>query len=162
MDIFIKEYLTETKLREVLHKIIKKEDWLYTDRKDGEIQIPNSRRRWDIGFTYDQQTYIVEFDGAQHYYDSLVIKSDNIKDEIAKKLNYKTIRIPYFVQLTNETFKYYFPFIKEQINIIQNYSHGFIDKKAMLPASFSKLGLSKYFKETESLPYSVLKEIRTS
>lgn len=157
ITINIEGYLTEDKLRKTLQKIIRLENWI-----GNEINVPDTRKRWDMGFNYNNNIYIVEFDGDQHFRDSLIIKSDDIKDEIAKSLNYITIRIPYFIQLTNETFKYYFNFIQKDINITQNYKHGFIDKKAKLPASFCELGKEKYNKIFESCPRNIQKEILSS
>ena len=153
-NIIIKDYLTEDKLRKTLQKIIGIENWI-----GNEIRVPGTMKRWDMGFKYNSINYIIEFDGDKHYMDSLLIKSDNIKDEIARKLKYITIRIPYFIQLTNETFRYYFPFIVNRYNIFQNYPHGFIDKKATFPASYCKLGIIKFNEQIDNLPKTVSDEI---
>lgn len=154
ITISIDGYLTEDKLRKSLQKIIGIENWI-----GNEVRVLKTLKRWDMMFKYNNQIYIVEFDGDQHFRDSLVIKSDDFKDQIAKDLNYIVIHIPYFIQLTNESFKYYFNFIKEEINIIQNYKHGFIDKKAKFPASFCELGKEKYNQIFTLCPHNIKQEI---
>jgi hypothetical protein len=44
---------------------------------------------------------IIEFDGLQHYNNIKKIIDDIEKTEYYKKLGYKVVRIPYFIQLTN-------------------------------------------------------------
>lgn len=157
MNIIIEGYLTEGKLRKALQEIIGIENWI-----GNEVKVADTRKRWDMLFKFNNKTYVVEFDGDQHFRDSLVIKSDDIKNSIAENLGYKVIHIPYFIQLTNETFKYFFKDICIPINIIQNYKHGFIDKKAKFPASFCELGKEKYNQIYESIPRNVSKEISFS
>ena len=45
---------------------------------------------------------IIEFDGLQHYNNIGKIIDDIEKTEYYKKLGYKVVRIPYFIQLTNK------------------------------------------------------------
>ena len=65
------------------------------------------------------------------------------------------------MQLNNETFKYYFKH-KPATNIIQNYPHGFIDKKALLPASFCSLGVCRFAEEHLNLPKKIEQEVYNS
>ena len=157
LEINIEGYLTEDKLRKSLQKIIGIDKWI-----GNEVRVLQTLKRWDMVFKYLNNIYVVEFDGDQHFRDSLVIKSDDYKDSIAKDLKYTVIHIPYFMQLTNESFKHYFNFIKEEVNIIQNYKHGFIDKKAKLPASFCELGKEKYNEIITFCPVNIRREILLS
>jgi hypothetical protein len=75
------------------------------------------------------------FDGDEHYRNTLKIKNDREKDEMARCGGYRVVRIPYWVQLTSETLKHYFHLEAE---IIQDFPHGFISTK-VFPASFCEL-----------------------
>lgn len=140
-------YLTELKLKNIFKKYISPINWL-----GAEVTLPSSKRRFDFGFINDGIKTLVEFDGAQHYTDALQIKIDREKDLLALRNNYKLIRIPYWVQLTSETLNYYFS-IKH--DVFQSYPHGFIDDKAILPASFCELGVYRFYDEYTKLPKSI-------
>ena len=59
---------------------------------------------------------IIEFDGLQHYNNVEKIIDDIEKTEYYKKLGYKVVRIPYFIQLTNKAVKTLFGIkINEQL-----------------------------------------------
>lgn len=157
-------YLNQQKLQQMFKENIEEHNWLGT-----EIKLPNSKRRFDFGFiiskpicinnTQYTKKVLVEFDGHRHYTDALQIKIDREKDKLAKEHGYDLIRIPYWVQLTTETLKHYFNINGE---VIQKYSHGFIDKNAILPASFCELGLDRFEEEIGNLPVNVKEEISKS
>ena len=46
---------------------------------------------------------LVEYDGDEHYRDSLKIKADIEKDQFAQKNDMRLVRMPYWVQLDNLT-----------------------------------------------------------
>ena len=50
----------------------------------------------------DSLHLIVEFDGVQHYTNPAVIIRDDRNTQIYQQNGYKVVRIPYFIQLTNE------------------------------------------------------------
>ncbi len=62
-------------------------------------------RRWRPDYRSESRKLIVEFDGLQHYTDQKIIKCDAEKDVWYKRLGYKVVRIPYFIQLTNRAVK---------------------------------------------------------
>lgn len=102
---------------------------------------------------------IVEFDGYKHYNDAKTILRDRIKDKEFKNLGFKIIRWPYFIQLSSSSIKYYFNL---DLNYHQTYPHGFIDSKALLPADFNSLGVSRFYSELEDLPEDIKFEILDS
>ena len=61
------------------------------------------RRRPD--FRSEQIKTIIEFDGLQHYTNPDKIRDDEVKTRLYESAGYKVVRIPYFVQLTNEVVK---------------------------------------------------------
>lgn len=89
---------------------------------------------------------IIEFDGPQHYTSALEALKDKKKDEIYNQLGYKVIRFPYFIQLKREIVDYYFG---ENMPCDNSYKHGFVDKKALLPADFCSLGIERFILEIE-------------
>jgi hypothetical protein len=97
----------------------------------------------------------VEFDGDAHYRDSLKIKADVEKDELARAGGYKVVRVPYWVQLTGETLMHYFDL---DADIAQSFPHGFITTK-LFPASFCELGITRFQREINSLPAGVRNDV---
>jgi len=148
----ISGYLTQTKLEAALKQIIPEAQWLGKEIRQGKY-------RWDMGYKDSSgTTTVVEFDGDSHYRDSLVIKRDRIKDATATVLGYKTVRIPYWIQLTSETLKYYFNL---DADVDQNFQHGFITTK-YFPSSFCDLGLDRFINEICILPDSVRNKVLDS
>ena len=141
--ITITGHLLQSKLEAALRQMVGDDCW-----KGRELRVPDSRRRWDMAYAMGNQITVVEFDGGQHYWDSLKIKVDSEKDAVANSLNYRVVRIPYWVQLTNETARHYFGINTE---ISQDFPHGFITTK-VFPASFSELGISRFTRELNALP----------
>jgi hypothetical protein len=120
--------------------------------------IAERRRRWDMVYQGDLGQVSVEFDGDAHYRDSLKIRADLEKDELARLGGYRVVRIPYRVQLTTETLAHYFSL---EADIVQDFPHGFITTK-VFPASFCELGLLRFEREMDSLPPSVREAILVS
>ena len=148
-------YLIQSKLESVIKNLV-------GDRWNGaEILVSDKNKyRWDLSYKEDNKIVFVEFDGDRHYREPFVIKNDNNKNRIAKESGCKVIRIPYWVQLTTQTLKYYFD-IDNEIN--QNFPHGFITSK-WFPSSYCELGLERFAKELLTLPenvrFDVVKSLR--
>ena len=153
--ITIEGYLLQRKLESALKQMVGEENWC-----GRELRVPDSRRRWDMAYKIQSHTTVVEFDGDQHYWDSLKIKVDAEKDAVAHSLGYSVVRIPYWVQLTTETAQHYFGI---QAQISQDFPHGFITTK-IFPASFSEMGVSRFSRELSALPentnYAVISSLR--
>lgn len=152
MAIKIEGYLLQSKLEKVLQEIVG-DKW-----RGKEVRVLPTRCRWDMSFEQNQTLYAVEFDGDSHYRDSLRIKVDREKDEIAAKNSMKVVRIPYWVQLNSETFKYFFDFDAE---IETDFPHGFIESK-IFPASYCELGMKRFNDEISKVPESVKKGVISS
>jgi hypothetical protein len=152
-------YLTEQKLIKLFQDLSKEVNIaIETNVKIGK------RYRGDLVVN---DKYLIEFDGYQHYTNANQFRNDLLKSSIWVQNNFnKIIRIPYFIQLTFETFNYFFKeLINElqiKINIIQNFPHGFIDKKAILPANFCSLGIKRFYIELLTLPEQVYLKILES
>lgn len=113
-------------------------EWIY----DKSVPGSNIKNRPD--YRCEKLKLIVEFDGYLHYSQMKSILNDYKKDEVYKKLGYKVIRIPYFVQLEPRTIKQLFGFDNDYP---QDYPHGFIDDKALLPCDFCEEGIRKFVKD---------------
>lgn len=165
MKLNIDGYLTQQKLSNSISLMC---SWCNIEFLGNELKIVNSRRRFDCGFKFGSQLYFIEFDGFKHYTDALQIKIDREKDKLCFDNNIILIRIPYWIQLTNETLRYYFKskfatqFIFNGVDIIQDYKHGFIDSKCILPASFCELGINRFKEEFLELPNVIKNEICNS
>jgi hypothetical protein len=143
--IVIDSYLTEAKLSAALVQIVGNA-WI-----GGQVKLPRSRRRFDMAFRSNDTTVLVEYDGDDHYRDTLKIKSDCEKDFLASENGMRLVRVPYWVQLDTITARHWFGLEAE---IEQSFPHGFITTK-LFPASFCELGIARFKKELESLPASV-------
>jgi hypothetical protein len=153
----VEGYLTQQKLEQVLKN---ESSFIF---EGSEIPVPDSKLRFDF-VVKDKETskkIAIEFNGYQHYTNPKVILNDERKQKIAKTHNIRLVSIPYWVQLNNETFKYYFK-RKPTTEIIQNYPHGFIDKKALLPAAFCSLGVCRFTEEHRKLPKKIEQEVYNS
>jgi hypothetical protein len=143
--VVISGYLTEAKLTAALKVIV-------GDRWGGsQLVLPGSRRRWDIWFTGVNGRVLVEFDGDEHYRNTLKIKADAEKDTFASAQGLHLVRIPYWVQLDTLTLSHYFGL---DADIEQDFPHGFVTTK-IFPASFCEMGITRFRRELDALPVPV-------
>ena len=108
--------------------------------------VPNSGIKTRPDYRFEELGLIIEFDGNQHYQDANVIFRDKEKDKIYTEMGYRIERVPYFIQMTEEFLCQLF---QQPILYKQNYPHGFIDKKAVLPANFCELGIQRFIKDLD-------------
>lgn len=119
-------------------------------------KVPNSGIQNRPDHRFEKEKTIVEFDGIQHYQKIDEIKKDRMKDQIYAKMEYKIIRIPFFVQPSTETLKHYFNVNRE---LELQYPHGFIIYDPTPPTNFCSLGLDRFIYEFENLPDEVKNDI---
>lgn len=100
--ISIDGYLTEAKLAQALKQLVGA-SW-----GGSELRVPGTKRRWDMWFRDGDRTVVVEFDGDEHYRNTLKIKADNEKDAVAKEQGFKVVRVPYWVQLDTIMLQHWF------------------------------------------------------
>ncbi|MBM3996753.1 MAG: hypothetical protein FJ303_21755 [Planctomycetes bacterium] len=152
MPVIIEGYLTQQKLAVALVQIFG-ERWV-----GAELRHPKSRRRWDMAIHGAIGYQVVEYDGDEHYCNSLKIKADMEKDRLASESGWRVVRIPYWVQLDSVMLDHYF---QVQAAIEQNFPHGFITTK-FFPASFCEKGIHRFESELASLPESVRQAVIAS
>lgn len=142
----VEGYLVQDKLAEALRAIVGEANW-----RGQEVRLPVGHRRWDMSHAFDNRITVVEFDGDQHYHDTLKIKADVEKNGIADQHGFRVVRIPYWVRLTTETLAHYFGL---SATVQQTFPHGFIATK-IFPASFCALGVERFMRELDALPLAV-------
>lgn len=103
-------------------------------------------------FRCDELMLIIEFDGYRHYNNLYTQLRDRNKDMLYEEENYKVVRIPYFIQLTEEVYEQLFVEHGYDLQIdrgllINDYPHGFHDPKALRPTDFNIYGMSRFMKE---------------
>ena len=85
-------------------------DWIH----DKSIDLDGKKYRPD--YRSETLKLIVEFDGLPHYTNPQNILNDIEKTEFYKKHEYKVVRIPYFIQLSNSVVKSLFNVnVKEEL-----------------------------------------------
>ena len=147
--VVIEGYLTQRKLSAALQQIVG-DAWA-----GDEINVPGSKRRWDMAYRADDTIVVVEYDGDEHYRNSIRIKVDREKDEVAAAAGYRIVRFPYWVQLDETTLPHYFGL---SAAIEQDFPHGFITTK-LFPASFCELGIERFRSEVDGLPAKVRDDV---
>ena len=94
--------LNATGLDEYLEEIFPNtNDWVH-DKEIPNIYFDGKKYKCRPDYRSEKIKMIIEFDGLPHYQNPDVILKDTEKDVIYAQYGYKVIRIPYFIQLTNE------------------------------------------------------------
>ncbi len=134
----MEKYLTEDRLGDFLRRYFKEGEWIHD-----KCFLGRNRPDYRNGF----YKTIVEFDGYAHYTSSKRIVSDRLKDKLYQENGYNVVHIPYFVQLSEKTISKLFSLNMEYE---QEYPHGFIDSKCVLPADFCYLGIRRFLEDLET------------
>lgn len=99
---------------------------------------------------------IVEFDGLSHYQDPEVVRNDIVKDNILNALGFKVVRIPYWIQLSNEVILHYFDVEVDEPMCELPYSFYDPDTETtslrICPGSMCRPGQRRFIDEVNSLP----------
>lgn len=125
-------------------------DWIHDKafgiHKDGQ----NHKIRPD--YRSDSLKLIVEFDGLQHYKDYEIIIKDEQKNKIYEQNGYKVVRIPYFIQLTNEAVEKMFGVkVEEHLFNVSYPSLGGVKLKHN-PSCLCSEGLKRMAREFKDFP----------
>lgn len=123
-------------------------DWVH-DKPIGILNGRKSRLRPD--YRSESLKMIVEFDGLPHYTNPRNILEDKRKTELYEKDGYKVIRIPYFIQLSNEVVKALFDIDVKTPLFDEQYSSLGI-KGRNTPAFLCTLGIERMAKEFLKFP----------
>jgi len=151
LEFRVEGYLTERKLAEIL-SVLAPRGFTAQFRVDGH------NYRWDIKYEREREQVLVEYNGDEHYRNSLVIRSDRIKGQLASDHGFRTVSFPYWLQLDSFTLGHFFGF---EAQIVQDFPHGFITTK-LFPASFCELGIQRFREELFRLPPRLQKPVLQS
>ena len=123
-------------------------DWIHDEVIGQYLDGKKLRSRPD--YRSEELKMIVEFDGVQHYTSPERIRRDFENTEKYKRLGYKVVRIPYFIQLTNAVVKKLFKVdVKEQLFDPKYASLGASNGS---PAWLCPAGLERMAKELKRFP----------
>lgn len=129
-------YLTEEKLGKILDIVYPNEEIIHNKK------IPGYEEKCRPDYRIPKLKLIFEFDGSTHFTNPKRIIMDEKNDKFYESLDYKIIRIPYFVQMDAA---FWTNVMGMDVGRIYNYPNGFIDEKAQLPAEYCSLGLHKFY-----------------
>jgi hypothetical protein len=120
----------------------------------------NARSIYKPDFRNDELKIIVEIDGAggkylDHFSDPEKCETDIEKAELYKRLGYKAVFIPMYIQLDEEMVKYYFGIDYLEKLYPAADCHGFMHPDIALPASFCLAGIRRFKREMAEIPESV-------
>lgn len=137
-----KPYLTESSLGEALKVIFPDHEFIHNKT------VPESGLKTRPDYRNDDLMLIVEFDGNRHFQQTQTQMRDNLKQSVYELMGYKVVKIPYFIQLSTNTIKYYFDV---DVEWEQTYQHGFIDESCVLPSDFNTLGVRAFYAITRDM-----------
>lgn len=124
------------------------EDWIH-DKTLGKINDITYKSRPD--YRSETLKLIIEFDGLQHYTKPDIIEKDIRLTKVYEDLGYKVVRIPYFIQLSNNAVKKLFGIdVKEFLFDESIPSLGY--KGQNTPAYLCPAGLARMVKEFRDFP----------
>lgn len=139
-------------------------------RERFSYNVTSPRIKWEEGiflpdFVIEDINLMIEYDGPRHYMQSKTVLRDVFKRQIYKNHGYDLISIPYFVQLDNVVINNLFKDYTKYMNSVEtfnDYPHGFISEKVLLPAEFCSLGVKRFLDELSTSLISVKHDILTS
>ena len=140
----IVEYLTEEKLKYFIVDVIQP-DFISCQYK---VKLDNRNVKIDAFFIKNNINFFVEFNVHYHYTSTKNIIRDIEIREYCSINNIVLVEFPYFVQLTNKTYKIAFEKVYDSnVDIECNFSHGFMDKACTLPYDFTDIGYKRYLSD---------------
>lgn len=116
-------------------------------------------------FVIEDLKLILEYDGPRHYTQSSTAVRDEYKKIIYQQYGYNLISIPYYVQLDDIIIRQLFKnYINEMSSVetYNDYPHGFISDKVILPADFCSLGVHRFRQELDGIFCCIKEQILDS
>lgn len=140
-------FLTEESLRTVLEDCFSPKFQIKIQYK-----IPNTRFRCDYAVCKSDGTPVmfVEYDGHHHYAVRQYVSDRRKNKEIKNQFNVPIVRWPYWIQPTEEVCNFLLKlesFDLQAPEDFNDYPHGFISPKCVLPAEFSTVGVRRFWSE---------------
>ena len=141
--------LHRTGLEEYLAVIFPQiDDWVH-DQRTG-LSYAGRKLQTRPDYRSEALKLIIEFDGIQHYTKPDVILKDEEKTSVYTQLGYQVVRIPYFIQLTNDA-------VKKLFNVVVNeplfeVSYPSLSATNGSPAFLCHAGIDRMVKEFAKFP----------
>lgn len=141
--------ICRTGLEEYLNVIFPNvDDWIH----DKSIGILNGKKcKFRPDYRSETLKMIVEMDGLPHYTSPQNIINDEIKNKRYKEDGYTVIRIPYFIQLSNEVVKQLFG-VEVNIPLFDDRYTSMGIKNKNTPAYLCPLGIKRMATEFKKFP----------
>jgi len=157
-----------TPLKEYLSYIFNGYDFVYNSNVPKDVVFNRNKdaklRRYKPDARCEELNLIVEFDGIAHYQDPQVVLNDRERDDYFESLGYIVVRIPYWIQLSNEVIYHLFSKVSEYITIgddpmcTLDCSFHDIDKEdfniSISVGAMCAIGQARFVDEVSSLPIS--------
>lgn len=125
-----------------------------------ELDLGSDCSKTQLSDFFEKLRIFIEFDGNYHYMNnSNVVKNNSCFEWNEIEPFTFEIRIPYWVQLDEEITEMLFGYKKDFSN---NFPHGFVSKKCVLPEHFCVAGEDRLLKELSALSKKVRKEVISS
>jgi hypothetical protein len=156
-------WLNEKKLSEALRQVFDR-SWL---GEQFEIVTPTLNRpkkkiKVDCAYMDGKDKIAVEYEGNMHYVNTLTSIQDEERLMALKDFGYRVIRFPYYLELDDDTFYYFFG---ESVKIVNEnprpLTHGFNETK-WLPVDFCPRGIKRFENEFNGYPDVIKKQITES
>lgn len=142
--------LCRTGLEEYLKAIFPEvDDWIH-DEPMGRFNGKYYRNRPD--YRSEKLKIAIEFDGVQHYTSPVNIRKDEQSYELYSSLGYKLIRIPYFIQLSQDAVKTLFDVNVERELFDEHYPSLGV-KGGNTPAYLCHEGIRRMAREFRRFPH---------
>lgn len=144
-----------TTLQDYLFAIFPNRDFEYNSAiKKSEIPDDVPQRRYICDAIDRENKLIVEFDGVNHYMDTKICIKDIERDIWFGTIGYKTIRIPYWIQLSQQVIKELFDVDVENEFCQLNYSFYHPETDTIdvnvFPGNMCELGRDRFIREYNS------------
>ena len=123
-------------------------DWIH-DEAIGDINGVKYRYRPD--YRSETLKMVIEFDGIGHYNDPNTILDDARKTSLYESAGYKVIRIPYFIQLTNDVVNQMFG-VNVEMELFTTTVASMSIRWKNTPAFLCHLGVERMAKEITKYP----------
>lgn len=123
-------------------------DWIHDKQIANLPKEESSKRRPD--YRSESLKLIIEFDGVQHYEKPQKIREDMRATDYYQRLGYKVVRIPFFIQLSNDVVKQLFGVtVSEHLFNEEIPSMGL---KGTTPAMLCNAGVMRMAEEFKNFP----------
>lgn len=119
-------------------------DWIHDKCFGSGFDKNISRKRPD--YRSESLKLIVEFDGLPHYQNPEQIRTDLYNKSLYESFGYKVVRIPYFIQLSNEVVKNLFG-VEVSINLFNDKIPSLTINSKATPAFLCLEGIKRMAKE---------------